>query len=143
MPWLRYSAVANLSSDAAKPSHDIKIPAAVIAEPVIVGLCPTASRPAAFCQSGAITQPQTGRYFLFNQKVLVMTALDARQLQAQYRQISAVQQLAALQQQQRIYLLTLTPGSFFQLFVQLQANPQLLSVEPDLALISKIQLIFS
>lgn len=72
-----------------------------------------------------------------------MTALDARQLQAQYRQISAVQQLAALQQQQRIYLLTLTPGSFFQLFVQLQANPQLLSVEPDLALISKIQLIFS
>lgn len=77
---------------------------------------------------------QSGRYFLFNQKVLVITALDAPQLQAQYRQISAVQQLAALQQQQRIYLLTLTPGSFFQLFPQLQANPQLLSVEPDLAL---------
>lgn len=86
---------------------------------------------------------QSGRYFLFNQKVLVITALDAPQLQAQYRQISAVQQLAALPQQQRIYLLTLTPGSFFQLFPQLQANPQLLSVEPDLALISKRQLIFS
>ncbi len=77
---------------------------------------------------------QAGRLFQYNQKLLVVTALRAEQLQAQYKQITAVQQLAELQQGLSIYWLTLKPDSFFSLFPLLQNNPKLLSVEPDIAL---------
>lgn len=77
---------------------------------------------------------QAGRLFQYNQKLLVVTALRAEQLQAQYNQITAVQQLAELQQGLHIYWLTLQPDSFFSVFPLLQNNPKLLSVEPDIAL---------
>ncbi len=77
---------------------------------------------------------QAGRLFRYNQKLLVVTAMRADQLQSQYNQITAVQQLAELQQGLRIYWLTLKPDSFFSLFPLLQNNPELLNVEPDIAL---------
>lgn len=77
---------------------------------------------------------QAGQLFRYNQKLLVVTAMRADQLQAQYHQITAVQQLAELHQGLRIYWLTLKPDSFFSLFPLLQNNPELLNVEPDIAL---------